>query len=250
MSCPKRHDRPPSPVPTASQRSRAIHPLDHPIWHSLAHGWSALAQGDDQARRIDPLHGPFGAAADESDASRQALAALVQPDDELWLLGRDAILAPPGLTVARTATLAQMVAQTIDPATTAAPEWVVLGEADAADMLELALLTKPGPFRSHTHRLGRFIGVRAEGRLIAMAGERMRMPGFTEVSGVCTHPEWRGRGLAGALMRVVMQVMLDRGETPFLHAYAAHDKTIALYRTLGFEVRTQMPMMVVTQQRD
>ncbi|SEQ75524.1 GNAT family N-acetyltransferase [Sphingobium sp. YR768] len=232
------------------QRSRAIHPLDHPIWHSLAHGWSALAQGDDLARRIDPLHGPFGAAADDSDASRRSLAALTPPDDELWLLGPDAIVAPPGLTVARTAMLAQMVAPTITPAKAAPPAWSVLGEADAADMLELALLTKPGPFRSHTHRLGRFIGMRVEGRLIAMAGERMRMPGFTEVSGVCTHPDWRGRGIAGALMRVVMQAMLDRGETPFLHAYAAHDKTIALYRTLGFEVRAELPMMVVTEPRD
>ncbi|SEJ13753.1 FR47-like protein [Sphingobium sp. AP50] len=172
------------------------------------------------------------------------------PDDELWLLGPDAIVAPPGLTVARTATLAQMVAPTIIPAKAAPPAWTVLGEADAAEMLELALLTKPGPFRSHTHRLGRFIGMRVEGRLIAMAGERMRMPGFTEVSGVCTHPEWRGRGLAGALMRGVMQAMLDRGETPFLHAYAAHDKTISLYRTLGFEVRAELPMMVVTEQAD
>lgn len=227
-------------------RSRIIHPLDHPIWHSLAHGWSALAQGDDHARRLDSLHGPFGAAVDGSDTSRRALAALIPQGDELWLLGQDAITPPPGVHVARTATLAQMVAPSVTPATAPPPAWVPLDESDAAEMLDLALLTKPGPFRSHTHRLGRFIGVRDEGRLVAMAGERMRLPGFTEVSGVCTHPDWRGRGLAGALMRVVAQAMLDRGETPFLHAYAAHDKTIALYRSLGFEVRAELPMMVVT----
>lgn len=183
---------------------------------------------------------------DDSDASRRSLAALIPAGDELWLLGPDAITAPPGVHVSRTATLAQMVALSITPAASPPPAWVPLDESDAADMLDLALLTKPGPFRSRTNRLGRFIGVRAEGRLVAMAGERMRLPGFTEVSGVCTHPDWRGRGLAGALMRVVAQAMLDRGETPFLHAYAAHDKTIALYRSLGFEVRAELPMMVVT----
>lgn len=166
---------------------------------------------------------------------------------ELWLIGSDALTPPPGVTVLRTATLAQMVAPSITPTTSASPAWVKLDESDAADMRALALLARPGPFAPRTHRLGRFIGVRENGQLIAMAGERMAMPGFTEVSGVCTHPDWRGRGLAGALMRIVAQAMLDRDEIPFLHAYAAHDRTIALYRTLGFQVRAELPMMVVTR---
>lgn len=223
------------------------HPLDHPVWHSLSTGWSALAQGDARARRIDPLYGPFAAAADDSADSRSALAALVPDVGELWLVGPDAVTPPPGVTVLRTATLAQMVAPSITPASSAPPAWVTLDESDAADMRALALLTRPGPFAPLTHRLGRFIGVRDKGQLIAMAGERMAMPGFTEVSGVCTHPDWRGRGLAGALMRIVAQAMLDRGDTPCLHAYAAHDRTIALYRTLGFNVRAEVPMMVVTR---
>ncbi len=123
----------------------------------------------------------------------------------------------------------------------------MLDEGDAADMRALSLLTRPGPFGPLTHRLGRFVGVRDHGQLVAMAGERMRLPGFTEVSGVCTHPDFRGRGLAGALMRIVMQAMLDRGETPFLHAYAAHDRTIALYETLGFAVRARLPMTVLVR---
>ncbi|WP_311270090.1 GNAT family N-acetyltransferase [Sphingobium sp. WCS2017Hpa-17] len=224
-----------------------MHPLDRPVWNSLSSGWAALAQGDERARRLDPLHGPFGAVADDAPDSLAALATLVPADGELWMIGPDALTPPPGVSVIRTAMLAQMVAPSIIPATMPPSAWVPLDESDAADMLDLALLTKPGPFRSHTHRLGRFIGVREEGRLVAMAGERMRLPGFTEVSGVCTHPDWRGRGLAGALMRVVAQAMLDRGETPFLHAYAAHDKTIALYRSLGFEVRAELPMMVVAR---
>jgi len=98
---------------------------------------------------------------------------------------------------------------------------------------------------SLTHRLGRFIGMRDKGKLVAMAGERMRVPGFAEISGVCTHPEHRGKGYAKALMQIVARAMLERGETPFLHAYAAHEATVALYGTLGFHVRARMHMKVV-----
>ena len=96
------------------------------------------------------------------------------------------------------------------------------------------LLTQPGPYAAHTNRLGDFIGVKQGGVLVAMAGERMKMPGLSEVSGVCTHPDHRGRGYAGALMRVVAERMLVRGETPWLHAYASNAGAIALYESLGF----------------
>jgi predicted GNAT family acetyltransferase len=224
-----------------------MHPLDRPVWHALRSGWAALAQGDAHALRLDPLHGPFAATMDDGPDSLNALAALAQENGETWLVGQAVPIAPPGLSIARTATLAQMIAHTVTPAFAPSPDWQVLGEGDAADMRALALLTRPGPFHPLTHRLGRFIGVREAGQLVAMAGERMRLPGFTEVSGVCTHPDFRGRGLAGALMRIIMQTMLDRGETPFLHAYAAHDRKIALYATLGFAVRAELPMAVLVR---
>jgi len=100
-------------------------------------------------------------------------------------------------------------------------------------MLALATLTRPGPFFDRTHQLGDFLGVRIEGQLVAMAGERMKPLGFTEVSVVCTHPDHRGRGYAGALMRLVAARILDHGETPFLHAYASNRGAIALYETRG-----------------
>ena len=224
-----------------------MHPLDRPVWHTLRSGWAALAQGDDRAMRLDPAYGPFAATGDDGPDSLMALAALATGDSEMWLVGQDVAVAPAGMTIARTATLAQMVATTVSPAPALPFEWIVLGEADAEEMRALALLTRPGPFHPLTHRLGRFIGVREQGQLVAMAGERMHLPGFTEVSGVCTHPDFRGRGLAGALMRIVMQAMLDRGDTPFLHAYAAHERTIALYETLGFEVRAELPMAVLVR---
>ncbi|MEA3541683.1 MAG: GNAT family N-acetyltransferase [Pseudomonadota bacterium] len=228
-----------------------MHPLDAPIWNSLQAGWAELAQGDAHVVRLDPEHGPFAATASAAPAEMAALAGLIPQGGELWLLGRDALApTPAGLSVQRTALLAQMVAYDPVPACDDGLDWRELDEADAADMHALALLTKPGPFRARTHRLGRFIGVREEGRLIAMAGERMRMPGYAEVSGVCTHPDFRGRGLAGRLMRQVMQTMQARGETPFLHAYASHEKTIALYRAVGFKLRAELPMSVLISDVD
>lgn len=224
-----------------------IHPLDRPVWRALRSGWASLAVGDEQALRIDADHGPFGAAANDSDPAQAALAALlVPPDGELWIVEREPIGAPPGTTVMREATLAQMIAQDI-AAVPALADVLTLGEADGAAMRALALLTKPGPFHALTHRLGGFIGIRREGRLVAMAGERMQLDGFTEVSGVCTHPEYRGRGLAKALMAQVARTMLARGETPFLHAYADHAATIAMYERLGFRLRAEMRLMVVAR---
>lgn len=107
-------------------------------------------------------------------------------------------------------------------------------------MLALALLTKPGPFRSRTRELGPFIGVKQDGKLVAMAGRRLRVDGFTELSGVCTHPDHRGQGYAGGLSRAVVGEILATGDNAFLHAFAEHNATIAFYRSLGFEIRAPM----------
>lgn len=223
-----------------------LHPLDRPIWSSLRSGWSNLAQGNGEALRLDPAYGPFGAAANGSAPSLEALAALVPADGELWIVERGGIAPLPGTVLLRTAVLNQMVAERISPGT-AEFDWLDLGDADAPEMLALALLTRPGPFAASTHRLGDFVGIRREGRLVAMAGERMRMDGFTEVSGVCTHPDHRGRGYAGALMRIVSKRIYARGETPFLHSYASNAGAIALYESLGFRFRTPINMAVVTR---
>ena len=120
-----------------------------------------------------------------------------------------------------------------------------LNEADVADMRALAELTQPGPFYARTHTLGDFVGIRENGKLIAMAGERMRVPGFTEISAVCTHPEARGRGLAAKLMRVVAARIVARGEQLFLHVYPSNKGAIAVYQKLGFRHRTDVRLTVL-----
>jgi ribosomal protein S18 acetylase RimI-like enzyme len=224
----------------------STHPLDRPVWNALTGGWASLAQGDERAWRIEPDHGPFAAPADFAPESLSALPRLPGADGELWLVETEPLPPLPGLAILREADVCQMVADAIMPGE---PDFAIepLGEADADEMLALAMLTKPGPFLSKTHRLGRFIGVKHDGRLVAMAGERMRMPGFAEVSGVCTHPDHRGRGYAAGLMRSVARRMLDRGEAPSLHAYASNEGAIGLYETLGFRVRRSVRLTVVTR---
>ena len=114
-------------------------------------------------------------------------------------------------------------------------------------MAALADHAKPGPWGPATHRYGPFFGVREDGRLLAMAGQRMLMPGMAEVSGVATWADCRGRGLARALIGHVMREMVARGETPFLHSYADNAGAIALYQSLGFRIRRQVDVLVIAR---
>src|SRR5690606_38050358 len=122
---------------------------------------------------------------------------------------------------------------------------VPLTHADAAEMLELATLTKPGPFTLGAQSLGAFWGIRIDGRLAAMAGQRMRVPGFGELSGLCTHPDFQGRCLGKLLFNFVAGEISARGEVAFLHAYAANTVAVSLYERLGFVVRSPMHMLVI-----
>ena len=126
------------------------------------------------------------------------------------------------------------------------PDMTPLTDADGPEALALATLTQPGPFFRKTHLLGGFVGVKHGGRLVAMAGERLKPEGFTEVSGVCTHPDFRGRGYAGALIGAVAQRILERGQVPFLHVYAHNTAAIVLYETLGFRFRSEMTFVIMT----
>lgn len=211
-----------------------MHDLDRPVWASLQHQphW---ALGDARARRFRPDINRFAAARDDSAESLAALADLVAPgDDMVYLIQVPPIVVPPGLVAVKEASGVQMMAARQLPVD---DEVEVLGDADAAEMLALATLTEPGPFLPRTHTMGRFVGLRIEGRHAAMAGQRMRFPGHVEVSGVCTHPDFRGRGLARRLSAAVTADLQRRGEQPFLHAWATNTAAIALYESLGFVTR-------------
>ncbi|WP_260583918.1 GNAT family N-acetyltransferase [Sphingopyxis sp. PET50] len=207
-----------------------------------------LAEGHARALRIDRGYGVFGVAADTGAEAQAALAALIPADGELWIVEGDRWPLPPGTREGKRAVLAQMVAEGPPPAPRAGePPIIALSDDDAAEMAALADHARPGPWGPKTHLYGPFFGVRESGRLLAMAGQRMLMPGMAEVSGVATWEDCRGRGLARALIGHVMRAMVARGETPFLHSYADNAGAIALYESLGFRIRRQVHVLVITK---
>ncbi|HVZ99924.1 MAG TPA: GNAT family N-acetyltransferase [Caulobacterales bacterium] len=211
-----------------------MHPLDRPVWSALTSRQASFAVGGGAALRFPADVSPLAAGADAA-----VVAALIPAGDDVSLLEAAPPTAPAGVTVIRSALCVQMIAPCLAGGG-ANVRLEPLNDADAAEMLALATLTRPGPFRARTHALGRFLGIRHGARLVAMAGERLNLDGFHEVSAVCTHPDYRGRGYGAALMRAVAQRMLDQGDTPFLHSYADNAPAIALYRSLGFDVRAEI----------
>lgn len=223
----------------------AEHPLDRPAWAALTGPQADLALIEGPARRFDPAYGLFLAAEDPSPAALAALGRLVRAHGESGLFEQAPPKGIPGTRQTAEAPCWQMTAEGALAQRAADMPIEVLTDADAAEMLALATVTKPGPFFGRTHQMGRFIGVRVDGRLAAMAGERMRLPGFTEVSAVCTDPAFRGRGYAAALTVEVARRIQARGEVPFLHCYAGNTGAIQLYESLGFAFRTTIVLSVL-----
>lgn len=208
--------------------------LDRPVWASLVHA-PELAEGSNLARRYRREVSLFGSVRDDDDPECvAALVPLVAESETIFLLQAPPIVVPPGLQALRRAEGMQMWATQPVAAEPGAHEIVPLGDADAPEMSALAQQTQPGPFLPRTHTMGRVVGIRVDGRLAAMAGERMRLAGAVEVSGACTHPDFRGRGLARRLSAVVAHAIQQRGDQPFLHAWATNTVAIALYEGLGF----------------
>jgi predicted GNAT family acetyltransferase len=222
-----------------------MHLLDRPVWNALTSRQAHLALGErDRFLRFPADIEPFGATRDNSNEQLAGLAEMMPLDGHVALVEVDKFPAPPGFVTMISAAIHQMAAPRITPPDDDL-DVVKLSDADAPEMRALAELTQPGPFHARTHELGGFVGVRENGHLIAMAGERMKLPGFTEISAVCTHPDARGRGLAAALMRRVAANIVARGEELFLHVYPHNIGAIALYERLGFRHRANLQLNVL-----
>ncbi len=222
-----------------------MHPLDRPVWSSLTTHHSALSQGNSLARRFVTDVNLFASARDETPEAAAALAELVQPGETVFIAQVPEIVVPRGFVEVKAVKGVQMLAPRDTAFEASAEDIRVLTDEDAPEMLALATLTEPGPFLRRTHAMGTFRGIRIGGRLVAMAGERLRFPGYTEVSGVCTHPEFRGRGLARRLSAVVAAAIEARGEEAFLHSWKSNQSAISLYEELGFKLRTEVQVAVL-----
>jgi predicted GNAT family acetyltransferase len=222
------------------------HPLDRVVWNAFTCRQAHLALRDGDALRVDPDFGLFVATADHAPETLTALSRLIHAHPgEVGIVERFDPPAIPGTMVTRRAVLNQMVAKTLARPKPVDFEILPLTDADSPQMVALATLTAPGPFFSRTHQLGQFVGVKVDGRLVAMAGERMQPEGFTEVSAVCAHPDHRGKGYAAKLMLHVAHNIVARGETPFLHSYDHNAGAIALYEALGFRFRCEQVLTVL-----
>jgi len=212
--------------------------LDAPVWSSLTGAHRALGEVRGRAGRYDPEVSPFAAVAPDAGADGLAdLGALVGPGGRavVAFLG---VEPPGGWVVELDRPGVQMVGTHLDGAPD--PEALTLGPADVPEMLDLVGRTQPGPFLARTVEFGGYLGFRHRGALVAMAGERLRPPGYTEISAVCTDAAHRHHGLASRLVRAVGATIRSRGETPILHAAATNVGAIGLYESLGFELRRQV----------
>jgi ribosomal protein S18 acetylase RimI-like enzyme len=214
------------------------HPLDNPVLSSLTGAHASLALTHGRAVRYPADVSPFCALAADPDKAAWADAArLVSPGEVVAFPGQltGPRTAPPGWELDWLGDGVQLIATAVDAKSD--EEALPLGPADVPDMLRLTQLTKPGPFLPRTIEMGSYLGIRRDGKLIAMAGERLRPPGWTEISAVCSDPAWRGQGLASRLTRAVAAGIIARGDTPFLHAVISNTKAIRLYKELGFTLR-------------
>jgi ribosomal protein S18 acetylase RimI-like enzyme len=219
--------------------ARAAHPLDNAVWNALVTRQAHFAEGDRLARCFPHDVTALAGLAEVSAQAWDALAELPSAA-QFVVLFLDAPVEPPaGWKMLEQGMGVEMVHEVGHaPLPSAASERIVeLTPADSPEMFALAKSTQPGPFGLRTHELGTYLGIRQGGELIAMAGERLRLPGFTEVSAVCTHPDHTGRGYAAALVSALVENVHRRGEVPFLHARDSNTRAIDLYRRLGFQQR-------------
>jgi predicted GNAT family acetyltransferase len=216
------------------------HPLDNPVWNALGGAHFRLGATDGKVRYYDPTITIFAGVEDPATAD---FAGLPRGRSHA-LVTAEPVAFPASIEVERRVDLLQMIAaEPVPVAPGDAP--VPLGDANVPEMLALVALTEPGPFARRTLKMGKFWGIFEDGRLAAMAGERMRPPGFTEVSAVCTHPDYRGRGLSRRLISKVLLGIIERGETPFLHVFPDNRGAISVYESLGFTPRRTMSLALV-----
>jgi ribosomal protein S18 acetylase RimI-like enzyme len=223
--------------------------LDNPIWNSLTTQHAHLALGAQVgrglARRYPSSIGPLSAFEQPTPEAYADLAAIVPEGDLAVLFLPSPRGIPPDWQLVRNGALVQMVCPVVPDPPSLAEAIVPLQPTEFPEMVALATLTEPGPFREQTASLGGFLGIRVDGRLAAMAGQRLSPTGFAEISAVCTHPEFRGRGFAQALVAAVARDIHAQGRLPFLTSFAANTGAVRVYQQVGFIPRRSFELAVL-----
>lgn len=224
-----------------------LSPLDNPVWHALNSYHDHLAIRGEGAVRYPPDIFSGAATLENSSLEFTNLRGLVETNEIVGVLG-----ALPddlsGWEVIFIDQARQFIHENLKPAKRV--DAVVLTAEDVPEILDLVNLAQPGPFSPRAIELGQYLGLRQDGHLVAMAGQRLHLPGFCEVSTVCTHPDYRGHGYGGALTAMVAESILERQETPFLHVAPGNDRALRLYLKLGFRIRREIQLSMLKRLAD
>ena len=222
----------------------ASHLLDYPIRTALTTRQERLAEINGPARRYPADIAPFASVEEQSPENWAALHALMGENQPAVMFTPELVVPSGPLEIVMTVTGEQMIGAPTEFDGTM-PDIILLGDDDALEMRALVELTRPGPFGPRTHQLGRFFGIRVDGRLAAITGERMTSGNYIEMTAVCVHPDFRGRRYAQALLAHVSRQIVARGEIPFLHVFSENVSAIALYKRQGMTIRRRLHVTVL-----
>jgi predicted GNAT family acetyltransferase len=219
--------------------------LDNPIWNALTSAHRPMARINGLAARYPGDVSPLTGLAELTPQAFEDLKPLVAEDEQVALFTTAPVVVPAGWQVVKARYIDQMVCA--EPPSVSGERFLILGPDDVPDMLALTALTEPGPFAARTHQMGHYVGVRApDGRLAAMTGQRLGLADFTEISAVCTHPDFQGRGYAKALVAYQAARIHGEGRIPFLHVKTENGAKV-VYETLGFRVRRPIQYTVLAR---
>lgn len=219
--------------------------LDNPVWFSLSHHEARFNAGNQQVKFFQEDVAPFVSAENWNAEDRKAMLQILPADRRFYVLIPGQVEMPEGFDLIYTTPIIQMVCHRFQPCLLKQQEVCPLTNADIASMIDLTSRMRPGPFLQRTIEFGRYTGIKHDKVLAAMAGERMHLDGFTEVSAVCTDPEYLGKGYASHLMSLACQAIIERGEIPFLHVRTDNERAIKAYERLGFEKRTDVFFAII-----
>ena len=224
---------------------RMEHVLDNPIWHALSTRLTHLNKGSNRVKYFDEAVSPFVTMNFWDEDDLKEMEEILPKERSFYVLIPRVVNIPASFEQLYTTPIYQMVCNAFCTQFRSNQQVLEMAEGDVQEMIELTALTRPGPFSSQTMSFGRYIGIREGGRLAAMAGERMKVPGYTEVSAVCTHPDFLGKGYASHLMSILCAEIIDRGETPFLHVRADNPRAIRAYERLGFRISRDVFFVII-----
>jgi len=226
------------------------HVLDNPIWHALSNRQAELNIGSERVKFFDESVSPFVTMDAWDKADLREMQDILPVDRSFYVLIPRQVNIPEAFAQVYTTPIYQMVCQAFQPQFLTEQAVLEMGYADVEEMITLTALTRPGPFSTGTMSFGRYIGIREGERLAAMAGERMKVAGHTEVSAVCTHPDFLGKGYASHLMSILCAAIIERGETPFLHVRADNPRAIRAYERLGFSISRDVFFAIIKRKTE